>query len=68
MKRFLSTCLSLLIGLPMLAPVPGFASSKKDKDVEQIGNRDVGKGLNWYSLEKEMAGHRPGSQAFAEAI
>ncbi len=54
MKRFLSTSLSLLIGLPMLAPTPGFASSKKDKDVEQIGNRDVGKGLNWYSLEKEI--------------
>ena len=54
MKRFLSASLSLLIGLPILAPTPGFASSKKDKDVEQIGNRDVGKGLNWYSLEKEI--------------
>jgi predicted Zn-dependent protease len=29
---------------------------KKSKDdVDQIGNRDVGKGLNWYSLEKEIA-------------
>ena len=54
MKRFLSASLSLLIGMPILAPTPGFASSKKDKDVEQIGNRDVGKGLNWYSLEKEI--------------
>ena len=25
------------------------------KDVEQIGERDVGKGVNWYSLEKEIA-------------
>ncbi len=29
---------------------------KKKKDcVEEIGNRDVGKGINWYSLEKEIA-------------
>jgi predicted Zn-dependent protease len=25
------------------------------KDVDQIGERDVGKGVNWYSLEKEIA-------------
>lgn len=25
------------------------------KDPEDIGNRDVGRGLNWYSLEKEIA-------------
>jgi predicted Zn-dependent protease len=31
-----------------------YAQSKKD-DLNQIGNRDVGKGLNFYSLEKEMA-------------
>src|SRR3984893_11926060 len=30
---------------------------KKDprKDTEEIGNRDVGKGVNFYSLEKEIA-------------
>src|SRR5271154_3595544 len=27
----------------------------KKKDPDEIGNRDVGKGLNWYSLEKEIA-------------
>lgn len=27
----------------------------KKKDVEEIGNRDVGKGVNWYSIEKEIA-------------
>lgn len=27
----------------------------KKKDPEEIGNRDVGSGLNWYSLEKEIA-------------
>jgi predicted Zn-dependent protease len=34
------------------------AGAKKRKsrdDVEQIGNRDVGKGMNFYSLEKEIA-------------
>jgi predicted Zn-dependent protease len=32
------------------------AASKKDKrkDVEAIGDRDVGKGINWISLEKEI--------------
>jgi beta-barrel assembly-enhancing protease len=37
-----------------LAPALLYAQSKKD-DPSQIGNRDVGKGLNFYSLEKEMA-------------
>jgi len=27
----------------------------KSKDLEAIGERDVGKGMNWYSLEKEIA-------------
>ena len=31
------------------------SASDKEKDPDQIGNRDVGKGLNWYSLEKEIA-------------
>ena len=33
------------------------AKSKKDpkKDPEEIGNRDVGKGINFYSIEKEIA-------------
>ncbi len=31
-----------------------FAKDKK-KDPDQIGNRDVGKGINFYSIEKEMA-------------
>ncbi len=29
------------------------SKGKKD-DVDEIGNRDVGKGMNWYSLEKEI--------------
>jgi len=31
-----------------------FASDKK-KDPDEIGNRDVGKGINFYSIEKEIA-------------
>jgi predicted Zn-dependent protease len=31
-----------------------FAGDKK-KDPEEIGNRDIGKGVNFYSLEKEIA-------------
>jgi beta-barrel assembly-enhancing protease len=30
-------------------------ADNKEKDPDDIGNRDVGKGLNWYSLEKEIA-------------
>jgi predicted Zn-dependent protease len=33
--------------------VPCFAGDKK-KDVNEIGNRDVSKGINFYSLEKEI--------------
>ena len=32
-----------------------FAGDNKKKDPEEIGNRDIGKGVNFYSLEKEMA-------------
>ncbi|HEX4134055.1 MAG TPA: M48 family metallopeptidase [Bryobacteraceae bacterium] len=33
---------------------PAFADDKK-KDPDEIGNRDVGKGINFYSIEKEIA-------------
>jgi predicted Zn-dependent protease len=36
----------------VVAPV---AAKDKKKDPEEIGNRDVGKGVNLYSLEKEIA-------------
>jgi predicted Zn-dependent protease len=36
--------------------VPGaYAGKDKKKDPDAIGERDVGKGVNWYSLEKEIA-------------
>ncbi len=49
MRRFLAivTAVSLL-SLPVVA-------DDKKKDPDEIGNRDVGKGLNWYSIEKEIA-------------
>src|SRR6516162_7864241 len=46
-----------LIGMvAALCVVGGMAFAKdKKKDPEEIGNRDVGKGVNFYSLEKEIA-------------
>jgi predicted Zn-dependent protease len=32
-----------------------FSRTIKEKDPDQIGNRDVGKGINFYPLEKEIA-------------
>jgi predicted Zn-dependent protease len=56
-ERFLVGLLaSLLAAGPALA-APQEKQEKKDQksDVDQIGNRNVGKGLNLYSLEKEIA-------------
>ncbi len=49
---------AVALGLVLFAiPSAGFARDKKDKkkDPDEIGNRDVGKGMNFYSLEKEIA-------------
>jgi len=54
MKRLLSAGFSLLVVLSFAAPQSVLASDPK-KDPDQIGNRDVGKGVNFYSLEKEIA-------------
>jgi len=54
MKRLLSLTLSFWLVLAVAAPGPVFASNS-EKDPDQIGNRDVGKGVNFYSLEKEIA-------------
>lgn len=44
----------LVIGL--VAGLANLAVAKdKKKDPEEIGNRDVGKGVNFYSIEKEIA-------------
>jgi beta-barrel assembly-enhancing protease len=54
MKRLLSASLSFMLALALAAPVRVFAENP-EKDPDQIGNRDVGKGVNFYSLEKEIA-------------
>jgi predicted Zn-dependent protease len=48
--------LSLGFGVMLAAALstPSFADNK-ETDPDQIGNRDVGKGVNFYSLEKEIA-------------
>jgi predicted Zn-dependent protease len=43
----------LLVGSLAFSTLAGGADKKKDPN--EIGNRDVGKGLNLYSLEKEIA-------------
>jgi len=54
MKRLLSASLSFMLALALAAPGRVFAEDR-EKDPDQIGNRDVGKGVNFYSLEKEIA-------------
>jgi beta-barrel assembly-enhancing protease len=39
----------------LLACAPALAATKEEKNPDTIGNRDVGKGLNFYSLDREMA-------------
>ncbi len=50
MTRYLPVSLVLALTLA----IPSYAKDKK-KDPDEIGNRDVGKGVNFYSLEKEIA-------------
>jgi predicted Zn-dependent protease len=53
MNRRYVVPLALLAALSLTAG-GAFAKDKKDNP-EEIGNRDVGKGVNFYSLEKEIA-------------
>jgi predicted Zn-dependent protease len=45
------------LGLAVILSLLSFSAlaDNKKKDPDEIGNRDVSKGLNWYSLEKEIA-------------
>ena len=52
MKRFSSVFSATFLAVTLLVPV-SFGEDKK-KDPDEIGNRDVGKGVNFYSLEKEI--------------
>lgn len=50
-KHIMVVILSLLLGT-----MPLWADKKKDEqDINNIGNRNVGKGMNRYSIEKEIA-------------
>ncbi len=53
MKR-LSTIPVACLAVLALLPSGSFAEDKKN-DPDEIGNRDVGKGVNFWSLEKEIA-------------
>lgn len=53
MRRFLKANLGAVLILSLATPFAGLAKDKK-KDVESIGDRDVGKGVNFYSIEKEI--------------
>lgn len=61
MRESLRKSVALVAVLSLLVPGMMFAESKeskelpKKKDPDQIGERDVDGGLNWYSIEKEIA-------------
>ena len=46
--------LAVVLGVSSASPLMAESKDKK-KDPDEIGNRDVGKGVNFYSLEKEIA-------------
>ena len=58
-KRFLPLALALLVGGAALAKEDDSQQKQRPKsakkDVEAIGERNVGKGVNFYSIEKEIA-------------
>ena len=55
MKASLRFAAALFASFALLS-VPALSKDKDKKDdPEEIGNRDVGKGVNFYSLEKEIA-------------
>jgi len=54
MKRWWTARLIPLVAVAFLATAVALAKDKK-KDPDEIGNRDVDKGVNIYSLEKEIA-------------
>src|SRR5229473_3512063 len=49
MRHFSALALAFLVTLSCAV------ASDKKKDPDEIGNRDIGKGVNFYSLEKEIA-------------
>src|SRR6516162_9362280 len=53
--RYKMVRLLLCVCLPFMAGLAGDKKLDKKKDPDEIGNRNVGKGVNFYSLEKEIA-------------
>jgi predicted Zn-dependent protease len=53
MNRLSGFSVAVLAALSLT--VPGSFAKDKKNDPDEIGNRDVGKGVNFYSLEKEIA-------------
>lgn len=54
MRRFVRANAAVVAVFALLLPAELAAKDKK-KDPEEIGNRDVGRGVNFYSIEKEIA-------------
>jgi beta-barrel assembly-enhancing protease len=54
MRRFLAMPAAAAIALILVAG-PSVAADKKKNNPDEIGNRDVGKGVNFYNIEKEIA-------------
>jgi predicted Zn-dependent protease len=54
MKGRVRLTMAIVFCLAAGGPLSGQSKNKKN-DPEQIGNRDVGKGINFYSLEREIA-------------
>ncbi len=52
---FIRVGLVCALALSLGAPASLAKDKDKKKDPDEIGNRDVGKGINFYSLEKEIA-------------
>src|SRR3984885_9469521 len=55
MKFRLQSAFALLAILASGVFVAPVLADNKEKDPDEIGNRDVGKGVNFYSIEKEIA-------------
>jgi len=54
MKFTIKTAAAVFLAVCLFVPSVAEAKDKK-KDPDEIGSRDVGKGVNFYSLEKEIA-------------
>ncbi len=49
-RKHIATAVVCLLVIP-----PAIYADKTEKDPDQIGNRNVGKGVNFYSIQKEIA-------------